>query len=257
MAQKTCRYCGEPVHSEKRNGPRVHEECRDAAHVCRYCESPVKWPKRVHPECREQASRVARELAAEVSRRCPKCRKVKAPSSFSDDSSRIDGKYPYCMSCQSEDGKAGNLQDSSAELNGKTCPVCDTQIRGRANRVFCGGRCRDKARSLRRNFGLTVDDYRRLVDETGGRCPICGNRCKAWNVDHDHATGRVTGVVCARCNVGLLAYSNHLVERAQALVSYLFETPAERLGIEAEAPANAPDKPSQLHKGWNRRNGAA
>lgn len=40
-----------------------------------------------------------------------------------------------------------------------------------------------------------------------GKCACCG--CSSpggkglWNVDHDHATGRIRGVLCFQCNIGI------------------------------------------------------
>ena len=66
------------------------------------------------------------------------------------------------------------------------------------------------ARRLRRlaSYGLTEESYRALHDRQGGVCAVC--RCPETRilrghpaplaVDHDHETGRVRGLLCARCN---------------------------------------------------------
>lgn len=51
-----------------------------------------------------------------------------------------------------------------------------------------------------------MDDYDRLLAEQGGGCAICGDAAEAGghlHVDHDHADGRVRGLLCVRCNNGL------------------------------------------------------
>lgn len=63
---------------------------------------------------------------------------------------------------------------------------------------------RDK--TLRKKYGITAADYARLFDEQGGVCKVCkkpptGNRRLA--VDHDHATGKVRGLVHSKCNSGI------------------------------------------------------
>lgn len=62
-----------------------------------------------------------------------------------------------------------------------------------------------------RRYGLTVDDYDRLLAEQGGACAICGvdrpeirrKTDRHFHVDHCHETGVVRGLLCNRCNRGL------------------------------------------------------
>ncbi len=61
---------------------------------------------------------------------------------------------------------------------------------------------------LRRNYGMTVDDFRLLLTEQGGRCAICGTdrsgqKSKYLHVDHCHKTKKVRGLLCDLCNRGL------------------------------------------------------
>ncbi len=61
---------------------------------------------------------------------------------------------------------------------------------------------------LRRTFGITLQQYTRLLDLQGGRCAICstispGQGRKNFCVDHEHATGKIRGLLCYACNVGI------------------------------------------------------
>lgn len=183
---------------------------------------------------------------------CARCGTEKAAYAFDQDSSRANGRYPWCKLCRKKYSPA-RQQDIEAELNGHVCPLCDTPIRGHLNRRFCSAYCKERVASLKTKFALSVDQYRALVDATGGRCPICKCRTKKWAVDHNHDTGRVTGVVCTGCNIGLLAFSKHAPDLVESLLGYLQETPAEKLGCAVKVP----DDPngtrrgkSQLHKKW-------
>ena len=60
------------------------------------------------------------------------------------------------------------------------------------------------------NYGITPEEFDRLLDAQGGRCAICGAtdprgrvRGSRMHVDHDHATGRVRGLLCFPCNSGM------------------------------------------------------
>jgi hypothetical protein len=61
-----------------------------------------------------------------------------------------------------------------------------------------------RAENLRIRFGITVEDYDRILSEQGGGCAICGDAprpgARRLAVDHDHGTGQVRGILCHRCN---------------------------------------------------------
>jgi hypothetical protein len=65
-----------------------------------------------------------------------------------------------------------------------------------------------EALRLKSEFGITIDDYNRMLMEQGGVCAICerperskfnGKVCKL-SVDHCHRTGFVRGLLCFDCN---------------------------------------------------------
>lgn len=80
--------------------------------------------------------------------------------------------------------------------------------------------CVNKLKKL--NF--TIQERDALLASQGGLCGICaatvrfeiGHRRDRAVVDHDHATGRVRGVLCSACNLllGLAADSAARLERA-------------------------------------------
>ena len=85
----------------------------------------------------------------------------------------------------------------------------------------------DKLRAAKRKhrYGITDDEYRRLVAAQHGACAICERAPddpdipKGWRgelcVDHDHATGRVRGLLCHSCNVAI----GHLGSQSVALAA--------------------------------------
>jgi hypothetical protein len=64
------------------------------------------------------------------------------------------------------------------------------------------------AKKPTRAKGLGVDDerYAIMLADQGGGCAICGATPKSrrLNVDHDHKTGAVRGLLCHACNRFLL-----------------------------------------------------
>lgn len=83
---------------------------------------------------------------------------------------------------------------------------------------------RIRAARLKRRFGITPDDYARLLAEQGGHCAVCDRITNddgtALAVDHDHATGEIRGLLCKAHNVvlGLVDDDPTQLER---LIAYL------------------------------------
>ena len=65
----------------------------------------------------------------------------------------------------------------------------------------------DRNLRLIRDYGITSDDYNRMLAEQGGGCKLCGwapqRGHRRLAVDHCHKTGRVRGLLCAVCNGGI------------------------------------------------------
>ena len=53
-----------------------------------------------------------------------------------------------------------------------------------------------------KKYGKTLNEIEELKAAQFYRCSICGKRCRLV-VDHDHATGKFRGLLCADCNMGI------------------------------------------------------
>lgn len=86
-----------------------------------------------------------------------------------------------------------------------------------------------RANYLKVTFNITVADYDRMVSSQNNHCAACGcapdsenSGCKygILEVDHDHQTGKIRGLLCGRCNRGLGQFQDSVIRLEQA-VTYL------------------------------------
>jgi hypothetical protein len=58
---------------------------------------------------------------------------------------------------------------------------------------------------LRRHYGISIEQYEELLVAQKGGCAICTRlpSSRPLEVDHDHETGRVRGLLCRECNLAL------------------------------------------------------
>lgn len=58
-------------------------------------------------------------------------------------------------------------------------------------------------------YGMTAEGYRSMLESQNGGCAICAatvsgdRRSDRLHVDHCHTTGRVRGLLCSACNLGI------------------------------------------------------
>jgi hypothetical protein len=76
---------------------------------------------------------------------------------------------------------------------------------------------------LLHKYGLSKPDFDVLLNSQGGVCAIC--KKADWNrrgpyVDHDHATGKVRGILCNKCNTALAMIGDD-VKILKAIGDYL------------------------------------
>ena len=80
-------------------------------------------------------------------------------------------------------------------------------------------------RVLKKMYGITLEEYDARLLKQDSKCAICGaadRRGYRLSVDHDHETGRVRGLLCGNCNLGLgsLKDDPELLEKAAAYIRY-------------------------------------
>lgn len=74
---------------------------------------------------------------------------------------------------------------------------------------------------LTKKYGLSVEQYENMVLARNG-CDICHKvyKQKYYHIDHDHKTGKVRGLLCAKCNRAL-GYFGDNIAGLQKAIDYL------------------------------------
>ena len=109
---------------------------------------------------------------------CFRCKKDKPLGDFYNNKCCKDGKNPYCKLC---------FDEKKREYPGAT-----------------KGSIRNS--HLKQKYGINSKIYDQLLKEQEGVCKICGDingNDRPLNVDHDHLTGEIRGLLCLCCNMGI------------------------------------------------------
>lgn len=181
-----CGQCGEP-----RDAEQYPPSQRKNGGYCRPCKRAYQ---KAHPRKRYKPGR-------KYSEKCYRCQEP-----------RVEGDrlhVGYCADCMR------SYNRERYQVNGPRrmphCAMCGIVRTDTGKHASYCPRCLYIWR-LRYKYGLTVDDYWRMLEEQGGGCKICGITQsqlwkEGWNhpleVDHCHDTGKVRGLLCSSCNVSL------------------------------------------------------
>lgn len=140
----------------------------------------------------------------------------------------MTSRFRTCTMCQAEKplsdfGQRG--ERDGTPLYKSRCKACEAE---RAREWYYNNKERGDANSrrsrLNARFGITPEEYERLLADQGGVCAICANperterdgKPMRLSVDHCHTTGKVRGLLCHGCNrsIGLFGEDVDLMEKA-------------------------------------------
>ena len=82
----------------------------------------------------------------------------------------------------------------------------------RRQREYAQRKGKDFIRSanLVQKYGITLENWEALFNEQNKVCALCGSNDpkdkRGWHTDHCHKTGKVRGILCRDCNIGLGHY---------------------------------------------------
>lgn len=171
---------------------------------CKVCaEDATRRSREKHAEAvaLRWAEKLATPVAQDGTKTCTKCHVTKPLLSFYAHRGTKDGRATYCSECQ----RAASRQwtkDNAERVRARNAAARAAAAPGKGKR--------DHRQWWLKLYGLTPADYAALLAAQDGVCAIClkpervidarTGEPRRLSVDHDHATGKVRGLLCARCN---------------------------------------------------------
>ena len=149
---------------------------------------------------------------------CALCKRIKPVSDFYERKERKRGYSSRCKECKNLYGKTESAKKRRNEQR---------RLRRMEFKKMHPELCRklDRQRNLKRSHGITEEEYTEIYNKQGGKCAICLSvlpqvLAQRLFVDHSHVTGRIRGLLCAKCNFGLGNFKES-ERRLYAAIRYL------------------------------------
>jgi RNase P subunit RPR2 len=128
---------------------------------------------------------------------CRDCKVLKPRNEFSPRKVNGDGLDSYCRKC-------GNTR--RAESRRKNLERHHEVQRAWRRRNVDKRQLYD-LRQIAARYGIDEHQYFAMIESQSGACTICGTKQegdgKRLSIDHDHRLGRVRGLLCSNCNLGI------------------------------------------------------
>lgn len=139
-----------------------------------------------------------------MNKKCTKCKVIKDINEFYSCKRDKSGVRSWCKECDN------NAPDNYTH-----------SLKGKHVRMLYNDLPKTRNTRLLKKFGITLNQYNVIIKQQNNKCAICGKSTKKrLNVDHDHKTKKIRGLLCTPCNtaIGLL---NDDIEIIKNVLRYL------------------------------------
>lgn len=203
---RTCKRCKRrlPLDKFEEDKPNKFRE------ICLFCRY-----KRRQELSRERgagwkiSTYLAREYANENKKFCPRCKIVKLKTEFPKSRNQTCGCGSHCLICARELIKLINLRPVNKEER---------------HALYIQNKEKIKNGSLKRDFGITLEQYNKMLTKQNYACSICGctqeENGKSLAVDHEHGSRKIRDLLCNNCNIAI-GFLQEDPLRARKIADYL------------------------------------
>jgi hypothetical protein len=125
---------------------------------------------------------------------CKGCGLPKSVESFDRHPTMVGGRINFCRRCE---------QSKALIRNRLNKDKINQQQRERRKK----NPCRMKGYDLKKNYGMSINDWNNMFEKQHGCCAICGKESyqfkKPLQVDYNHKSNKVRKLLCVRCNTAV------------------------------------------------------
>jgi hypothetical protein len=151
-------------------------------------------------------------------KKCSICLQEKTVDMFSKSGQKwANGLMSKCKQCHSDKRKRGNLTIEEVQRLREESRIDYKQSKQRHVRYAVDN-------YTKKMYGISLSRKAELIKQQKESCTICGTtdpkHKNGWQIDHDHETGKVRGIVCHACNL-TLGSSKEDIHRLQRCLAYI------------------------------------
>lgn len=201
---KNCNKCKETKElsafgSDKRNSDGLQGICN----ICKMEDKQLRRDNRVKNK----------EYRLITEKTCNKCATLKSIDQFFKDKAMSDGHSSICKACKKETVYKWR-QENRLVYNALAVKWRDKNPD------------KQHATDIKRNYGLSIEDYNKMLMAQGMQCALCDTQHDPSKkrgrlyVDHCHTTGKVRALLCSAHN-SMLGYAEDQIDTLQKAIDYL------------------------------------
>lgn len=143
-------------------------------------------------------------------KRCGTCKEFRSKGDFNKDIGSIDQLHFKCRPCRAKYRRQHEVRERTSKYN---------KMYGEKNPELM--KAKDRKNSLKRFWGMTVEQFQSLKEKQGGTCAICdrteSNPHKSLCIDHDHGTGKIRGLLCDNHNRAMGLFKDSIEDMEKAI----------------------------------------